>query len=283
MNQIYSARTYWSLIFFSIVSPIVLFGTMLLISPFFLLIYFIPIGLVLLALLAIIAVSLQNSKDVRFGYLIFIHLAIEIYLWIFWLLQTLDLIVKKTYNEEIGLSILILVIGLVLIFPRLFVASTLFNFSSTRRLKSALGGVSLLLVVGLGFGFYNTTLATQSPFWKTLTNTACGYEIKYSPRLTSGGGSFGGAPCGYWNFERGNDHLNSLKIDRVGNLEYRGTGVGQETTISGDKIERVSQNNQSFSVRITNDKKTADINCYFQDTEMLEICNEMITTFRFIQ
>ena len=260
-------------------------GMLLLANPFlFYNSYFVPVALAFLALLAICTVVLQNAKDVRFGYFIFVHLAIELYLWLIALTLITDELVKKGYSEEVGLGILILTAGLLLLFPRLFVASTLFKFSSARRIKSAFAGILILVVLALSFGFYSTTIATQKSFWKTFTNSGCGFEVKYPPTLYPSGGTFGGARCGYSNFDRLlGDQANTLKIDRVADLEYPITNIQLEKTATGLRIERLSQNAQSFSARISNDHKSADIYCHFDNDEMLETCNEMIQTFRFTQ
>ncbi|MBI2656542.1 hypothetical protein HYX03_02280 [Candidatus Woesearchaeota archaeon] len=276
MVKIYSEKEYKILLSYYIISPFIIFGALFAISPWFLLMYWIPVGLIISSLIAIAAITLQDMKNVRFGYLTFIPLVSGLYLWKLWFIRVIDSIVKEGSSSDILLGLVMLFIGLLFLFPYFYVASTLFNFSSPRRTKTAFSCVAILLALGISYAFYQTTIATKEQNWKTLTNADCGYEIKYSPRLSSYGGNFGGNRCGYWIFAlKLGDQKNELKIDNIGNNEY-GTANYEQTT------EEVSRDASSYIVKISNGRKHALITCRYTNTDMLEFCDKMIKTFKFI-
>ena len=186
MNQIYSKGTYWSLVLFHIIFPVVLFGILFSISPFFLFIFYIPLGLIILALLGIVAISLQD-KNIRFGYLIFINLAIELYVWIWLLNITLNALIKNSSSQEGHAYIWALILLLVSIFVHVFITSSLFSSISARKLKTSLLGTFLFAVLVGGGMIFNSVNSLRPSEWKTYKNGNLGYEIQYSPTLQSYG------------------------------------------------------------------------------------------------
>ncbi|MEK7062728.1 MAG: hypothetical protein AAB946_01700, partial [Patescibacteria group bacterium] len=210
MNEIYSKGTYWRLVLFHIIFPLVLFGILFSISPFFLFIFYIPLGLVILSLLGIIIVSLQD-KNVKTGYLIFINLAIEVYVWIWLLNITLDTLVKNSSSQEGHAYIWVLILLLASIFVHIFIACSVFASTSNRKFKLA-SLITFLFAILIGGGMiFNSINSLRPSEWKTFSHTDCGYEIKYPPTLNSYGGSFGNATCGYWIFS--GSGRNELRID----------------------------------------------------------------------
>lgn len=275
MDKTYSDKEYKFLLGYFILSPFIIFGALVVLSPWFLLMYWVPIGLVISSLISIAAITLQDMRNARFGYIALLPLAVGLYSWASWLFNVIDNIVKGSTSDILQM-LGALFLGLLFLCPYFYATSTLFNFSSTRRTSTTFSCIAILIIFGLSLGFYQTTIATKEPNWKTLTNAGCGYEIKYSPRFSSYGGTFGGNQCGYWIFAlKLGDSKNEIRIDSVGNNEYA-------TTIYGETIEEVSRDGSSYIVKISNGRKYAHVSCKYTKNEMIEFCDKMIKTFKFI-
>lgn len=183
MNQVYSKRTYWGLLLFHVIFPVVFIGILFSFSPYYILVFYIPLGVIILVLLGIVTVLLQG-KNVHFGYLIFINLATEVYVWIWILNITLDTFIKHSWTQDVYEFFLILILLLISIFVHLFITSSLFASTSVRKLKTATL-FTLLFTVLIGGGMvFNSINSLRPSEWKVYKTDTFGYEIQYPPTLS---------------------------------------------------------------------------------------------------
>jgi hypothetical protein len=146
---------------------------------------------VIIFILPIVIVYIQQRGRLRIGLLIFVSIALEIYL----LVRIANEFFKQSILQSGGgtpfLSSGLLFLTLVILLHLYIAVTTIVPRSNMKWGTSIV--LCILLAGSVSGGFsHHYVKALKSEEWQTFTNSDCEYEIKYLPRLTYYGSAYRG-------------------------------------------------------------------------------------------
>jgi hypothetical protein len=200
------------------------------------------------------AMFLQNKFSVRYGYIIVLPTIAGLYIWFQGLFIFIDIAIKE--SPELLLTVPALVFGFLFLLPYFYIGSTIFRYTSQRKVSITLSAAALLISTALILGSY------LSQHWSTYSEVNCGYKIDYSPKLSVGG--FGS-----------NRGCKTMTFDRApgGHSDFVRIGPTKSQL-------RHSLKSKSYSVNLNAQNRSVVFQCVYSSEEMLTICNQMRKTFK---